>query len=413
MTPASPASVPQASKVPAASQPMRADRARARLLAQDLGAVIDPHQQDRAVGIADRDHLLLRMAGDARRRAPQRPRTSSAACPSGRPCPGTARARAARSPRSRATCRPRSSRTSARAPNSRTSACACYRRAPAMQRRLLHRGDQELAVGAEGDVMVRALPLQQLAAPTGRSETTATRRCSGRPRAGRPSAQTPARRRSRAPRCVFGSPLPAITKADLPADQAIAPSGPVATWSIQRRLASVATSLLSPVGAGDEHLAVVAAGDDPDAVARGREDAAAVDGKPLLVALGRDQQELLFAQHEGRGVVDEIRSDHRRARGDRPGAFDDGRGVGWSVSHSQLSPAVIPGRAEAREPGIQAQRCLALDSGLAASRRPGMTAEQTQATQLSKPLRIFSSGNLRPMNTSRLSRFSPSFQGRW
>ena len=50
-----------AARVPA----HRADRARARLLAQHLGAVIDPHQQDRAVGIADRDDLLLRMAGDA------------------------------------------------------------------------------------------------------------------------------------------------------------------------------------------------------------------------------------------------------------------------------------------------------------------------------------------------------------
>ena len=58
--------------------------------------------------------------------------------------------------------------------------------------------------------------------------------------------------------------------------------------------------------AGDEHLAVVTAGDDPDAVAGSREDAAAVDRKPLLVALGRDQQDLLFAQHEGRGVFDEI-----------------------------------------------------------------------------------------------------------
>jgi hypothetical protein len=35
-----------------------------------------------------------------------------------------------------------------------------------------------------------------------------------------------------------------------------------------------------------------------------------------------------------------------------------------------------------------------------------------QATQLSKPCRIFSSGRLRPMKTMRLSRFSFLFQGR-
>ena len=33
-------------------------------LRQDFGAVVDPHQQHRAVGVADRDDLLLRMAGD-------------------------------------------------------------------------------------------------------------------------------------------------------------------------------------------------------------------------------------------------------------------------------------------------------------------------------------------------------------
>ena len=35
-------------------------------LRQDLGAVLDPHEQHRAVGIADRHHLLLGMAGDRR-----------------------------------------------------------------------------------------------------------------------------------------------------------------------------------------------------------------------------------------------------------------------------------------------------------------------------------------------------------
>ena len=44
------------------------------------------------------------------------------------------------------------------------------------------------------------------------------------------------------------APLPLRAKACLPADQATAPFGPTATWSIQRRFWSVARTALSPSG---------------------------------------------------------------------------------------------------------------------------------------------------------------------
>ena len=45
----------------------------------------------------------------------------------------------------------------------------------------------------------------------------------------------------------FSAPLPVRANACLPADQATAFDGPTATWSIQRRLASVATVSLLPL----------------------------------------------------------------------------------------------------------------------------------------------------------------------
>src|SRR5262245_58475073 len=53
---------------------------------------------------------------------------------------------------------------------------------------------------------------------------------------------------------LLGSFLPAMMKAVLPADQAVAPSGPVVTESIQRRLASVAMVLLSPLASVETTL---------------------------------------------------------------------------------------------------------------------------------------------------------------
>ena len=58
------------------------------------------------------------------------------------------------------------------------------------------------------------------------------RRCNARWQAESPSAQRRARRRSRAVRATSISPLRFATCTSLPADHAIAPSGPSATWSI-------------------------------------------------------------------------------------------------------------------------------------------------------------------------------------
>ena len=162
MTPASPASVPNASSVPAAVPAERGDRALARLLAQHFGAVIDPHQQHGAVGISHRDDLLLGMTGDcgdAHREgrehlrllahravlALERPEHELLGARRGEPL-------AAHGPAERAHARRIAGHPHVLGVDD----------APAVQRRLLHRRHHELAVRAEGDVVVRALPLQQL-----------------------------------------------------------------------------------------------------------------------------------------------------------------------------------------------------------------------------------------------------------
>ena len=118
---------------------------------------------------------------------------------------------------------------------------------------------------------------------------------------------------------------------------------------------------------GRHHAPVVAAGDDPRAVGRRAQDSAAVNcDAPLLAAFG-DEDDRLFAQHEGRRIAEEGGSDHRRAGSDGVGALREGRGLGAKISH---------------------------------------------AAQPAKPVRIASSGNSRPMKTIRLSRRSSSRQGR-
>ena len=101
------------------------------------------------------------------------------------------------------------------------------------------------------------------------------------------------------------------------------PSGPSATWSIQRRLASVATTSWLRVGAGRDHRAVVAAGDDALAVARRRENAAAMHRDALGLAVARHEQQRLLAEHEHRHVAEKIRGDHRAAGREQPGALGD------------------------------------------------------------------------------------------
>ena len=122
--------------------------------------------------------------------------------------------------------------------------------------------------------------------------------------------------------------------------------------------------------------------------------------EPALIALVGDQHHRLLAQHEGRRAAEEMHGHHRRARGDGTRAFDDGGSVGGVC----LSPALIAERPKS----ISKDRTLI---ARVARAMPRMTSDD-HATTVSKPLRIFSSGNWRPMKTSLLSRFSPSFQAR-
>src|SRR5262249_13238820 len=74
-------------------------------------------------------------------------------------------------------------------------------------------------------------------------------------------------------------------------------------------------------------LAVVAAGNEPRAVARARHDAAVMDGDALFrCAFGRQQHRFL-AEHESRNVFEEMRADHTGAGLDGARALDDGRSV--------------------------------------------------------------------------------------
>ena len=70
---------------------------------------------------------------------------------------------------------------------------------PAVQRVLLHRGDEEAPVGREGRVEMRALPFERLRRALDLRETTARRRCNGSRRADSPSAGRRGRARWSAP----------------------------------------------------------------------------------------------------------------------------------------------------------------------------------------------------------------------
>ena len=194
--------------------------------------------------------------------------------------------------------------------------------------------------GLNGRAEMRALPFEHLRAPPARSETTASRRCSARPRAESLSAQTRARRRSRAARAIRASPLAAAHEG-----RACRPTRRPRRPARARRDRSSAAwrrwraSRLSPVGIGRHHLAVVAAGDDARAVGRRRQDAAGVHGTRRCVAVRRDQQQRLLAEHEDRRAAEEMRGDHRRARRDGARALDEGDGVAaaldWSASEGK------------------------------------------------------------------------------
>ena len=70
--------------------------------------------------------------------------------------------------------------------------------------------------------------------------------------------------------------------------------------SIQRRLASVASSATSPLAVERNELAVIAAHHDALAVGRHAQDAAAVDGDLRDLALAVDQRDAFLGADKGR-----------------------------------------------------------------------------------------------------------------
>ena len=121
-----------------------------------------------------------------------------------------------------------------------------------------------------------------------------------------------------------------------------------------------------------DDLAVIAAGDDAIAVGHGRQNAATMNLNALLAAVRRHEQQRLLAEHEGSATF---------------------RG------NARPRPARRP------QPASRDRRSTECCSA-------GRTRDQNAAIVLSKPLRIFSSGRLRPMNTTRLVRFSSARHSR-
>ena len=284
-----------ASSVPAASQPSALTGPVARLLAQHLGAVVDPHQQNGAIGESCRDHLLLGMAGHrgdahAERREHLRLLAHRAFLALERPQHELLRAGgrkplAAGGPAERAHPRRITGHPHVLGID----------HAPAMQRRLLHRCNEKLAVRAERRVMVRALPFQEFrrrlrvrkphrhAVVMGDRQPHALRRKGDTAGGGLHLDRFRLARPGLHEGLLTGRPRHRAVRA---AGDMIDP----AALGIGRNEAAVA------LGVRRKHLAVVAAGDDRHAIARGRQDAAAMDGEPLLVGLVGNQQHGLLAE---------------------------------------------------------------------------------------------------------------------
>src|SRR5882672_8979661 len=132
---------------------------------------------------------------------------------------------------------------------------------------------------------------------------------------------------------------------------------------------------------GGHDLAVVAARHDTFAVARRRQDAAAVNHDALRIAVPRYKQQRFVAKHEYGGVGEKIRPDHGRSRRDRPRAIGDGGPV--SGSHGEgLSWCNVSqyrhGRARPGHPRLRARE--AAKSWMPGT-RPGMTHRNRRASR--------------------------------
>ena len=237
--------------------------------------------------------------------------------------------------------------------------------APAVQRRLLHGGDEELPSGL--NITSRCEPFQAsisgAACAFGKPQRHAAVVRDREPQALRREREpADARRqverfRSRPWRCAR---TPACRR-----DQATAPSGPSATRSIQRCLASVASVSLSPFASVATTLP-----SSPPVRMRVPSLAAARMPPPCTATRcsapsGATNSSASSPSTNDGASAEEMHGDDRRARRDRLAC-------------------------DRRRRGLLAVR---VESRHQATSRPRM---------LSKPLRIFSSGRLRPMNTTRL-----------
>ncbi len=161
--PGAPASVPNSSRAPRSSQASAviAPSSGVGVAHQDFGAVAEPAQQHQPVGVADRDHQRARMErdlGDA-----MRTHAAFARRLAHRPVlvlerPDDAGV-GARGREPVAVVRPgQRARLAGIAGHAHVAAVG---EPPAVQRVLLHRGDEEAPVRRDGDVEMRALPFQQ------------------------------------------------------------------------------------------------------------------------------------------------------------------------------------------------------------------------------------------------------------
>ena len=173
----------------------------------------------------------------------------------------------------------------------------------------------------------------------------------------------------------------ACTKAVLPADQATASSGPIATWSIQRCFGSVASVRVSPLASVATTLP-----SSPPLTMRSPS-AAAVRIAPSWTAIRFGSPFGSTSNSASSPSTNTAVWPRKRAATTAAPAV-----TGWVRSATEAVSARV--------------------SDIAVCLSPRGGRGFYHAMQLSKPCRMVSSGRLRPMKTIRLSRFSPFFQGR-
>ena len=237
----------------------------------------------------------------------------------------------------------------------------------------MHRGDEELVVGAEADSEMRSRPFQPFRRRrhVGKPQRHAVVMRDRQPQSFRRESQT----------ADSGFHLVRLLLALGGADERRLAHRP------RHRAIAVQRNVVDPAVLGigrqrgdvavprDLHqLAVVAAGDDALAVRCHAKHGAIVDRQPRRLAFACGESHGFFGANEGRDVAEEMNSGNRAADLHRQHTICNRSNRGRIFRQSKRTHHVV--------------------------------------THCSKPSRIACSGNSRPMNTSRLSRGSPSFQAR-